>query len=84
MAPEEPVIPIIDLQKCDGCGRCAAACPAEALRVAGGKVRLVHTGCDYCGECEAACPTGAIFCPYEIVWQGDAKDGGPRGGAIWP
>lgn len=84
MAPEKSVIPIIDLEKCDGCGRCAAACQAEALRVIGGKVRLVHTDCDYCGECEEACPTGAISCPYEIVWQADARDSGPRGGAIWP
>ena len=84
MAPEKPVIPIIDLEKCDGCGRCVTACPAEALRVTGGKVRLVRTDCDYCGECEEACPTGAISCPYEIVWQADGGGDGPRGGAIWP
>jgi ferredoxin len=84
LAPDEPTLPIIDLRKCDGCGKCAAACPAEALRVAGGKVVVIHTDCDYCGECEAACPTGAIACPYEIVWQREAEGGSPRGGVTWP
>ena len=69
MAPEESVLPIIDLQKCDGCGKCTVACPVQALRVGEGKVLLVHANCDYCGECEVACPTGAISCPYEIVVQ---------------
>ncbi len=70
MALEEAAIPVLDLQKCDGCGKCAAACPVQALRVGEGKkVQLVHTNCDYCGECEAVCPTGAISCPYEIVWK---------------
>lgn len=67
MAAEDTALPVIDLQKCDGCGKCAAACPAHALAVDDGKVHLLHTRCDYCGECEAACPTGAISCPYEIV-----------------
>lgn len=84
MGPEDSVIPVVDLQRCDGCGKCVAACPAQALRVVADKVTLIHTNCDYCGECEAACPTGAISCPYEIVWQGDAEDGGPQGGARWP
>lgn len=67
MTAEDTALPVMDLQKCDGCGKCAAACPVQALMVSEGKVRLVHTRCDYCGECEAACPTGAISCPYEIV-----------------
>jgi len=65
---QDRILPVMDLEKCDGCGRCADVCPAHALRVERGKVRLLHTNCDYCGECEAACPTGAISCPYEIVW----------------
>ena len=69
MALDECVLPVIDLRKCDGCGKCTLACPAQALRVGEGKVQVVHTNCDYCGECEAVCPTGAISCPYEIVWK---------------
>lgn len=66
---DKPVLPVIYLAKCNGCGRCTEVCPAKALRVEQGRVRLIHTNCDYCGECEAACPTGAIACPFDIVWE---------------
>ncbi len=69
MDSDKPILPVIYLDKCNGCGRCVAVCPAQALRVEQAKLRLIHTHCDYCGECEAACPTGAIACPFEIVWE---------------
>ncbi|MGI5835774.1 MAG: 4Fe-4S binding protein [Chloroflexota bacterium] len=69
MDPTGSNLPVIELEKCDGCGKCVPACPAKALEVASGKVRVTHTNCAYCGECEAACPTEAISCPYDIVWQ---------------
>ncbi len=47
----------IDAEKCQGCGICARACPAEAIK--GGK-RLVHVidqdKCIKCGSCFDACP----------------------------
>jgi len=67
--PRESLQPVIYLDRCNGCGRCVDVCPAHALEVVQGKVQLLHTDCDYCGECEAACPTGAIGCPYDIVWE---------------
>jgi predicted aldo/keto reductase-like oxidoreductase len=45
---------------CDGCGRCAAACPGKLLTVAGGRVRLTGAGCLCCGYCGARCPQLAI------------------------
>jgi len=53
----------IDPERCQGCGICARACPAEAIR--GGK-REVHvidqSKCTRCGTCLSVCPSkfGAV------------------------
>jgi aryl-alcohol dehydrogenase-like predicted oxidoreductase/ferredoxin len=41
---------------CVGCGRCAAKCPAGALRVQGGRAVVDTTKCLCCGYCGAVCP----------------------------
>lgn len=47
----------VDAEKCEGCGRCARACPAEAIK--GGK-KMVHVidqdKCTKCGSCFNVCP----------------------------
>ena len=64
------------LEKCVGCSLCAAACPAECIRVvaaentpehkvsAGERYAQVYeinmTRCIFCGYCEVACPFDAI------------------------
>jgi NADH-quinone oxidoreductase subunit I len=64
------------LEKCVGCSLCAAACPAECIRVvaaentpenqvsAGERYAVVYeinmTRCIFCGYCELACPFDAI------------------------
>ncbi len=56
-------IPMIDLKKCTGCGRCAEICAFNALRLdplAQGKPILNKFFCEGCGACEAVCPVKAI------------------------
>jgi ferredoxin len=51
----------IDEQLCSGCGECAAACAEGAIRIVGGKARLVsETFCDGLGACLGDCPEGAL------------------------
>lgn len=45
--------------RCDGCGKCAEACPADAIGV-----QMLATidpwACTGCGRCVVACPQEAI------------------------
>ncbi len=50
----------INEQTCIGCTHCIKACPTEALRVKGGKARLIRERCVDCGECMRVCPVSAI------------------------
>ncbi|MDD2774125.1 MAG: 4Fe-4S binding protein [Elusimicrobiales bacterium] len=51
----------IDEAKCTGCGLCAAGCHEGAIKIIGGKARLVsETYCDGLGACLPSCPSGAL------------------------
>ena len=61
-------MPLIDKEKCNGCGLCVSVCSCGALVMVNNKVIVVETEeCGWCTVCEAICPTGAISCPFEIV-----------------
>lgn len=70
----EPVSlhPLIDPQKCVGCGACTHACPeGSIIGMIGGKAALIDpASCIGHGACRAACPAGAI----ELVF-GTARRG---------
>lgn len=74
---KEPLIPIIDDQKCTKCMRCASVCPYGAIK---GELRqyveVVPAMCMGCGNCVAECSVDAITMPNftdeEIMAQIDA------------
>lgn len=55
-------VPVVDLDKCRGCGKCQIAvnCPVHVPYVENGKVVLDLNECNHCGRCKGKCPFGAV------------------------
>ncbi len=53
--------PIVDKNKCTGCGACVNVCPVNVFEMKDGKAEPVKAGdCIGCRACENSCPAGAI------------------------
>jgi ferredoxin len=65
-------MPVIDVEKCDGCGLCIGVCHCNMLVLVDNVVNVAaKEGCisckRWCSRCEDVCPHGAINWPFDIV-----------------
>ncbi len=60
-------MPVIDPEKCNGCGLCVDVCACGAIKITNGRLTIIETDmCGWCLQCEVVCPSGAISCAFEI------------------
>jgi hypothetical protein len=55
--------PVVDVEKCTGCGKCVEACPWDAIHVVNQKAEIDREKCAGEMSCASACPEGAISEP---------------------
>lgn len=53
-------MPIIEKNKCIGCGKCIAVCPVNAIYLKDNKAFIDKEKCIFCGKCLSICPFDAI------------------------
>ena len=63
--------PVIDYEKCDGCGLCAQHCKFGAIKMVEGRPIINQFLCEGCGVCEQVCPRKAIL--LKPVQNGEIK-----------
>lgn len=74
MVSQEWPIPLIDSERCTGCGECERLCPTRAVEVRGKLAVIVRPAdCVFCEICESYCPSGAIGRPFKVVFGANAK-----------
>ena len=52
--------PVVQQERCIGCGRCKEACPMHTISINDHKARIDHRACIHCFCCHELCPERAI------------------------
>ena len=70
--------PVIDGEKCIGCGACAQVCPPRLISITDQDdermLELDYSRCTYCGRCQDVCPTGAAHLSQEFELATDSRE----------
>ncbi len=61
------LVPEVNPERCDLCGRCAEVCQYNAIAIAGERVLVFPELCHGCGSCTLNCPTGAISEVLDVI-----------------
>ena len=65
VTPQRPFlgkVPILDAERCTGCGACVDVCMFDAVEF-NAKPSFDETRCEACGACIAMCPEDALSWP---------------------
>ena len=77
--PAYTLVPTVNYDRCDYCGKCAAACEYNALVVVPQKEVMVFSElCHGCGLCSLVCPQDAISAKTReigVIKTGKSSDG---------
>ena len=70
--------PVLDMEKCTGCGACANACSSRLIAITEEEThRLIDyqlERCIHCGRCEEVCPDDAVKLSPEFELATASKD----------
>ena len=59
--------PVVDTDKCIGCGKCVENCAHNGPHIENGKCTILKYKCTGCGRCINVCPMHAIHADYAIA-----------------
>ena len=59
--------PVVDQDKCIGCGKCVENCAHNGPHIENGKCTILKYKCTGCGRCINVCPMHAIHADYAIA-----------------
>ncbi len=58
--PSRMMYPVIDAERCIGCGKCAGICEFNAIAIMGNEPMVFPELCHACGGCVYVCPVDAV------------------------